>query len=248
MKKHLKSTAILFTGLLLIHAAPASAETTVIALVASNAMGAFQELTSIYEKKHPDLKFQSSGVGSKIIEAQLNQDSQADIVVMISTVADKSKNLDTPIKVFGNHTVLSVAKTSTIKSYKDLANPGVKLAWGTGNSTGEQIADDTIKNFNLGDDYKTKVKKNIAVTKTSIDQEEKAVENGLADAAIVYASDTYTGKTNVIELADKSYNTEYSVAVVKSSKNKEAVKGLIALMQSSEGMAVLKKHRHDILK
>ena len=233
-------------------AVPAGAETTVVALVASNAVEAMQDAAQTYERSHPGVKVQISGAGSKVITAQLDQGAAADFVLIATSSAEAAKQLENPVRVLANHTVMIVAKNATgkVKSPKDLANPGVRIAYGTGGSVTAQLADETIAKLAAvyGGDYAAKVKANISITKTAIEQVEKAVDDGAADAAIVWAADADTGKSNVIELGDKSYYATFSAAVVKGAKNAGAAADLVALLRSAEGQAIVKKHHHDPIK
>ena len=238
---------VLSLGVVASTTAPAAADTTVVALVASNAAQAFADIAAAYEKKHPGVKIAVSAAGSKVIVAQLEQGAAADLIVVSTAFAEGSKSVESPVHVFANHTVISAAKSGKVKAAKDMATSGVRMASGTSGSVGAQIADETLAKLaaQFGADFPAKVKGNVGVTKTALEQEQRAVEEGLADATIVFAADADTGKTNVIELGDKSVSVSYSAAVVKGSKNGGAAREILALMASAEGQAIFKKHHHD---
>ena len=235
---------------LLVSVRPALADTTVVALVASNAADAFRDVAAEYEKAHPGVHVQISAAGSKVIVAQLEQGAAADVIVVSSSFADGSKNVDAPVKLFANHTVISAAKNGKVKSARDLANAGVRVGSGTTGSVAAQISDETLTKLAgaYGADFPAKVKANITLTKTALEQIQKAVDDGVVDAAILFAADADTGRSNVIDLGDKSVTVPYSGAVVKNAKNGAQARDLLAMLGSSEGQAILKKRHHDLLK
>lgn len=249
MKKTAMKLAII--GLTLsLSAAPALASTGLVVLVASNATASTTEVAEAYQKTHPDVKILIWPASSKVIATQVERGAEADLVLISKAVADGTKGLETPAKIFSNHTVVSINKTSKIKTAKDLASAGVRLVGGTSGSVQYEITDETINNLGktYGANFAKKAKENIQFTKTSSEQAEKAVEDGVVDAGIVFAADAATNKTIVLDLGDKTVVAQYVTAMVTTSKNATQVKDLVTFMNGNEAQAIFRKHHHDPVK
>lgn len=93
--------------------------------------------------------------------------------------------------------------------------------------------------------------KKLGVTLKPVSEEQKVtdvrgkVENGEADAGLVYQTDAMAAgdKVEVIKVKgiDQVVN-EYPISVVKASKNQEAAKKFIAAITSKEGQEILRKY------
>ena len=229
---------------------PAAAATKMGILTASNATASMTEVAETYMKNHPGTTVQVSPAGSKVIIAEVAMGAEADVILVSKEFADGAKGIETPVPIFSNHTVVSANKSGKVKTAQDIAKAGVRLVGGTTGSVENTITSATIASLakTYGPDFVTKATANIESSRTSLEQAEKAIEDGAVDAGIVFAADASTGKTNLIDLGDKSVVVKYEAAVVSSSKNASSAREFLGFMSSPEGQAIFKKHHHDTLR
>ncbi len=229
-------------------AVPASADTVVSLLVPPSFTGAFGDIAKSYEQAHPGVRITISAGASKIIAEQLEAGAAADLAVMGAALAEKTSSIERPIPIIADHTVIAAARGGKVKTAKNLAMKGVRLGWGIKGSITEKFEDDTLANLTktYGASYAPAVMANVLVHKSVGLQAEKAVEEGTIDAAIVLASNTMSGKTEVIDLGKDSVAVVFSAGVVKSSKNADVARRIVAFTQSPAGQAILKKYHQTL--
>ena len=228
--------------------APVGANTKMIALVASNATASMTEIAEAYMNSHPGVTVQISPAGSKVIVAEVAMGAEADLVLVSKEFADSAKGVEAPILMFSNHTVVSANKGGKVKTAQDLAKSGIRLVGGTSGSVENSITSATLASLSktYGADFAVKANANIETSKTSLEQAQKAIEDGAVDAGIVFAADASTGKANLIDLGDRTVVVKYEAAVVSASKNAGNARDFLTFMSGSEGQAIFRKHHHDV--
>lgn len=232
-------------------AAPAAAEgSQVIALVASNAKGAFGDIQKAFEAQHKGVTIEPQWLGSSAIAKMVDEQQPADFALVGDTAITKVTQLiDTPVPVLQNKEIILVPKDNPahIKTLKDLANDGVKLSVGTPKSAVGKLAGDVMQKAaqEYGFDFINNFRKNITVQSEKGSDVVGALTTGKANAAIAFASDYDPAKFGGIPIEDKfNIVSTYVVLVPKNSKNADMGKALEKFVAGSEGQAILKKWRY----
>ncbi len=230
-------------------AAPAADETHLVALVASNAKGAFTELIKDFENAHKGVTVDAQYLGGSTIGKMIDEEKPADIILVGSTVLEKEMQLiDPPTPVLSNKEIILVPKgnPAKIKSLKDLANPDVKLSMGTPSSAVGKLASQVVQKGagDWGFDFVQGVRKNITV------QSEKGSDvvgalGDKANAAIAFASDVNPAKYDSVPIDDK-YNVEstYVMTVPKNAKSAALGREFVTMVAGAQGQAVLRKFHY----
>ncbi len=227
----------------------AAASNEVIALVASNAKGAFTEIIKDFESKHKGVTVKAKYLGGATIGKMVDEQEPADMVLVGSSIIDKDTQLlGPPIPVLRNREVILVPKNNpaNIKTIKDIANPGVKLAMGTPGSAVGKLASQVIQNAaaTYGFEFVANARKNIVLQAEKGSDVVGAV-GGTANAAVAFESDRDDAKYVTIPIEDKfNVVSTYDVAVTKNSKNAAMAKDLVDLVAGPAGQAVLKKFNY----
>jgi len=229
-------------------AAPAESG-EVVALVASNAEGAFTELIRQFQVKHKGVVVKAQYLGGGTIATMIDQQKDADVILIGDTALAKELNyVETPTPVLKNKEIILLQKgnPAKIKTLKDLAGPGVKLAMGTPTSAVGRLAGQVIQNAvaDLGIEFIQGLSKNVVV-KEEKGSDVVAAVGKTANAAIAFASDFDPKKFEAVAIDDK-YNvvSTYVMTVPKNSKNAALGKDFVAMVAGPQGQATLKKFRY----
>ncbi len=226
-----------------------AAPNEVVALVASNAKGAFTEIIKDFESKHKGVTVKASYLGGSDIGKMVDEQQEADVVLVGSATTKKEANLLGPTTaVLRNKEVILVPKgnPAKIKVLKDLANPGVNLAIGTPDSAVGKLASQVIQNGAsvYGFDFVKGVRDNVKVQAEKGSDVVGAV-GGAANAAIAFGSDKNDAKYTTIPIEDKlNVVSTYEMAVTKNSKNAKLAEALVDAVQGPKGQAVLRKFNY----
>ncbi|MFN2459196.1 MAG: extracellular solute-binding protein [Candidatus Velthaea sp.] len=221
----------------------------IVALVASNAQGAFTDLIKQFEVKHKGVNVKAQYLGGAKIGAMIDQQKDADVILVGDTILAKELSLvDAPTPILKNKEMILVPKGNPahITSLKDLAKPGVKLAMGTPTSAVGKLASTVVQNAaaDYGFDFVQNLRKNVVV------QEEKgsdvvAAIGEKANAGITFASDVNPAKFDAVQIDDK-YNvvSTYVMTVPKNSKNAALGRDFVAMVAGPQGQATLRKFHY----
>ena len=226
-----------------------AASNDVVALVASNAQGAFTEIIKAFETGHKGSSIKATYLGGTQIGTMIDESQAADVVLVGSGTTDKEAQLlEAPVAVLRNREVILVPKDNpaNIKTFKDIANPGVKLAIGTSGSAVGKLAGQVIQNgaAAYGFDFVKSVRDNVKVQAEKGSDVVGAV-GGAANAAIAFESDKNDAKYKTIPIDDKfNVVSTYNMAVTKNAKNPDMAKKLIELVSSARGQAILRKYNY----
>jgi molybdate transport system substrate-binding protein len=232
-------------------AAPAPAAGTVVdAEVASSVTAAFDQIAKAYEKKNPGTSIQTKYLGGQVIQADVESDAPIDFVIVGKNQTEKlAAHIGTPVAILTNREVVLVPKGSTkIKSLKDLAGPGVKVALGTAESAVGNLARGVLKKAVLdpsyGADFAAKVRANTVFEGKSGVEVVDAVATGKADAAIAFVSDVDPSKFSGIAIPDAvNVDSVYYAFVPKAAKNAATGNALVKFASSAQGLAILHSYR-----
>ena len=254
MLRSIRISAALILAVLLSAPAFAGEKVTLVVLVAPNAKLAFTAIASAYTKSHPDVSFNSSFTGSKIIASELASGAQADVVIMAQpNVAGAGSAVENPVVIFNNRTAIGVNKSSSSKvtSPKDLIKPGIKIAAGTSGSTVAGFQDAAVAKMtaHYGKDFSSKYEANVIGRKTNTTTVADMVASGGADAAILYEADIDSSKMVMIKLSgEDEVIVPAVVSSVKSSLHPAQAKEFAAFVAGAEAAAILRSFHHDAVK
>lgn len=233
--------------------APARAadKTTLSAEVASSVAAPFAQFITIYEKKYPNVAIDAKYLGGQVIQGDVEADNPIDVVIAGKNQIDKlSAHIGTPVAILTNREVILVPHGSTkIKSLKDLAAPGIKVALGTADSAVGTLARSVLKKAALdpayGADFPSKVRANTVVEGNSGVEVVDAVASGKVDAAIAFVSDVDPSKFSGVPIPPAlNVDSVYYIAVPKAAKNAALAGNMVKLATSVQGEAILHSYRY----
>ena len=226
-----------------------AAPTALVALVASNAKGAFTEIIKEFQSKHPGVTVKADYLGGTDIGNKVDAQDVVDVILVGSGTTDKEVNLlGSPTPVLRNREIILVPKNNpaNVKTLKDLATPGVKLAIGTSGSAVGKLASQVIQNAAaaFGFDFVKGVRDNIKV-QADKGSDVVAAVGGAANAAIAFESDRDDAKYTTIPIEEKfNVISTYNMAVPKNAKNPALAKDLVDLVAGPSGQAILRKFNY----
>lgn len=246
-----RSSVAVALGLLLAAAAPATAaEGTMQAEVASSVTTAFAQLAKVYEQKHLGAHVEAKYLGGQVIQGDVEADGPIDIVVVGKSQTDKlTAHIGAPTAILTNREVVLIPRGSTkVKSLKDLASPGMKVALGTAESAVGSLARGVLKKAvqdpAYGADFAAKVRGNTVFEGKSGAEVVDAVASGKADAAIAFVSDVDPSKFSGVAIAPSiNVDSVYYAFVPKSAKNARQGEELVKMLASAQGLAILHSYR-----
>jgi ABC-type molybdate transport system substrate-binding protein len=240
-------------GLTAVPAPAPAADKVINAEVASSVRPPFEQFAKIYEQKHKGTTIAAKYLGGGVIQADVEADSPIDIVVVGKNQVDKlAARINTPVAVLTNREAIIVRRGETkVKTFKDLANPGVKvgMANGTGSAVGT-LARTLLKNAaaDYGADFPLKVRQNSPDYFTSLQSEDdvlKGLDAGQADVMIGFVSSVDPSKYTTIPIPDKfNIDSVYYIFIPKSAKNPKEAADMVTLMTNAQGKAILHSHRY----
>jgi molybdate transport system substrate-binding protein len=228
-------------------AAQAKSEVTVSAAISLK--DSLDEIGSIYEKAHPDVKISFNYGGSGTLQRQIEQGAPVDIFFsaaekqMDDLQAKGLVDATTRRNIVRNQLVLiAPVSDATIHNFQDLSNPATKIV-----ALGEpatvpagMYARQTLEHLGLlaAVETKTVLAKDVRAVLTY-------VETGNADAGLVYQTDAQaSGKVRIVAVApaDSHDAIVYPAAILKGAKNLAEAKSFFAFLSGSEAREIYQKH------
>lgn len=223
----------------------------IVAIVASSAQPAWDEIAKQYESKHSGVTIKTTYLGGTQIGDLIDTQGRADVILVGSGTTDKEANLlDSPQPVYRNKEALLVPKgnPSNINVLKDIGNPGVKLAIGTPASAVGKLASQVVQNAaaDFGFEFVKSVRGNIVLQAAKGSDIVAAITSGKANVAIGFVSDKDDAKYTTIPIEDK-YNvvSTYNMAITKNAKNGSAAQDLMKYALGSDGQTVFHKNNYE---
>ncbi|MFD8569135.1 molybdate ABC transporter substrate-binding protein [Streptomyces sp. NPDC057694] len=214
---------------------------TVTVFAAASLQESFTTLGKQFEKAHPGTKVTFSFGGSDSLAASITGGAPADVFAAASPktmkiVTDKGDAAGTPATFVRNQLEIATlpGNPDKVASLKDLTNKDLKVVLCAKEVPCGAAADKALTGSKL------------KLTPVSYEQDVKAaltkVELKEADAAVVYKTDVHAAgdKVEGVEFPESTQAiNDYPIAQLKDSKNADAAKAFIALVQSAEGQKVL---------
>ncbi|MGW1023624.1 molybdate ABC transporter substrate-binding protein [Streptomyces sp. NPDC002577] len=216
-----------------------SGEVTVFA--AASLKESFTTLGEEFEKEHPGTKVTFSFGGSDALAASITGGAPADVFAAASPktmkiVTDAGDASGTPATFVRNQLEIATlpGNPDKVSSLKDLTKSSLKVV----------LCDKTVPCGAAA--QKALDASKLKLTPVSYEEDVKSALNKVvlkeADAAVVYKTDVQAAGDKVAgvdfpESADAI--NDYPITLLKESKNADAAKAFIALVQSAEGQKVL---------
>jgi len=238
---------------LAVAAAPARAADAVIvqAEVASSVTAPFKQFVELYQKMNRSAKVDAKYLGGQVIQGDVESEAPIDFVIVGKNQTDKlAAHIESPVPILTNREVVLVQKGSTkVKSLKDLAAPGIRVALGTAESAVGSLARGVLKKAILdpgyGPDFAQKVRANTTVEAASGVDVVNAVAEGRADAAIAFVSDVDPARFSGVQIPPSlNVDSVYYAFVPKSAKHPQRGRELVRLAGSRQGQAILHAYRY----
>lgn len=208
------------------------------------------ELSSVYEKDHPNVSIKFNFGSSGALQQQIEQGAPADL--FFSAAEDKFNRVvnqglidkKDSVKLVENSLVLIVpkGKNQHVNSFKDLAEGKIeKLAVGKPESVpAGKYAKETLTNL----DVWSKVQSKIVYCK-DVRQVLSYIETGNADAGIVYRTDALSSdQVETVETAKSDLHTPivYPLGIVKNTKHREQSEEFYQFLQSDQAVKAMEKY------
>jgi len=227
---------------------------TLTIFAASSLIDAFGELGKTFENQNEGVKVKQSFESSSTLLTQIQQGAPADVFASAAM-----EEMDTAVKdglvaaspqVFvRNREIIMVPNDNPadITRFKDVANPGVKLALAQKDVPAADYALQILDKANAkyGDDFEEDVLSNVVSREADVRASVNRVVVGDADATFGYASD-YTvdirDRVKVVPIPpDLNIVATYPIAALKDAEEPELAGKWVELVTSEEGQRVLKK-------
>lgn len=239
---------------------PVTGKVTVFA--ASSLADVFKAIGASFQKENPGVTVEFNFGASSAIEAQLEQAAPADVFASADT-ANMQKAIDKGLPdgaavTFARNlpvVVVPADNRAAILTPKDLAKPGTKIVFAApevpiGNYA-RQIIDKLAADPAFGAAFKDAVTKNIVSNEASVKAVLTKIELGEADAGIVYKTDALVSGAKVKTVAvpgSANVIATYPIAVIKTTKNRDASAAFVAYVAGPAGQQALKTAGFDAAK
>jgi molybdate transport system substrate-binding protein len=210
---------------------------------------ALEEIKEVYPQEKPNVIINSTYGSSGDNEKAIKQGVPADIFITGSSkIMDDLQSQgfllpDTSKKFLSNKIVLIVSKDATdIYSFKDLNTSKVKkvILSDPNSGTSGKYAEEVLKYFKISAPLKPK----FVFTKSG-DSTVSLVENGKANAGIVFATDAIaSNNVKIVAIAPENSHSPsiYNVAVLKTSKNIPEAKEFVQFLLNERASSVFVKY------
>lgn len=221
---------------------------------AASLTSSLNEISRIFEARHPATQVQISFAGSQELATQINLGAEAHVFfsadrLQMETVIRSGKVDTGQVKMFAdNQLALLVSRSGAkrIKTLKDLSSDKLKICLASdkvpvGAYTRQLLAKASKK---YGADWLGKVNRNTVSLESKVTAVVARVEMDEVDAGIVYETDRMRAKKSFSRPIPSDFNvrTHYYVAIPKEFESLAGAKSFVALVLSKEGQQVLAKY------
>lgn len=216
--------------------------TTVTVFAAASLKAPFTQLAEQFEADHPGTTVTLSFAGSSDLATQISQGAPADVFASADTknmakLGDAGLVEGSPQAFATNVLTIVVppANPASVRSFADLANPGVKtvicaaqVPCGAATKTLEQDTGTTLQPVS---------------EESSVTDVLGKVVSGEADTGLVYVTDAKAAGDKVREIpfpeSARAVNT-YPIAATRTARNKDAAAAFIAAVTGPGGQQILR--------
>ena len=227
---------------------------TLTILAASSLIDAFGELGKTLEKQNEGVTVKQSFESSSTLLTQIQQGAHADVFASaareeMNTAVKDGLVAGKPEVFVKNREIIMVPKDNPadINGFRDVADPGVKLALAQKDVPAADYALEILgkANAQYGASFKKDALSNVVSREADVRAAVNRVVVGDADATFGYASD-YTvdirDRVKVVPIpSDLNIIATYPIAALKDAEDPELAKKWVELVTSDEGQRVLEK-------
>lgn len=230
----------------------AAGEITVFA--ASSLTEAFKEAGAAFETRNPGAKVTFSFAASSALAVQINEGAPADIfasadLAQMKVVSDRGNAFESAVFAKNAPVVVVPKDGKAVTAFADLSRPGLRLVLAGKDVPIGRYAREILTRASgtggISADFSDKTLANLKSEEANVRAVLTKVQLGEADAGIVYKTDVGAAGNDVrvVEIP-AAYNVaaEYTIAVVKGSKNPATAAAFVAFLRSADGLAILEKH------
>jgi molybdate transport system substrate-binding protein len=217
---------------------------------------ALQEIGTLFEQRHPDVKVLFNFGASGILQHQIERGAPVDVFISAGTkqmddLQSKGLILDgTRRTLMANRLVLIKPSDLRFKlgSFTDLLKPEVKrIAIGNPRTVpAGEYAQEVLRSLKLWDGLQAKL-----ILTENVRQALVYAVRGEVEAALVFATDAQSaaGQVQVVAIAPENSHTPvtYPIAVLKSSKLRAPASAFVEMALGSEGQQILGRHGFRLL-
>lgn len=216
---------------------------------ASSLRPVFEELAAAFEDAHPEWTVRYNFAGSQVLRMQIEQGADADVFasadeLQMQRLVSSRRGVE-PAHFASNALVLAVPRDSSLQSIEDIAQAS-RVVIGTEASPIGAYTRRLLERAGAlyGGDFEARAFASVVSEESNAGLVRAKVELGVADAAIIYRSDTASARFRVITLPESLYfAAPYHVAVVKDSP---AAQAFVRLLRSPEGRELLVRHEFSL--
>ena len=221
---------------------------TVTVFAASSLTDAFTALAHGFEVANPGMRVALDFAASSTLATQILQGAPADVfasanLLQMRRVTEAGLEAESPSSFAGNRLVVVVPSGSDLRTFEQLARPGLLLVLAATQVPAGHYADEMLSAAAgvYGAAFVAKVRGNVVSREPNVRQTAAKVALGAADAAIVYATDAHgLSKVRTIAIPAALQPTiRYPLVTLRDSAHPAAARAFRAYVLSSVGLAAL---------
>lgn len=206
-------------------------------------------IKSAYEMEHPNTIISYNFGGSGVLQQQIEQGAPSDIFFsagkkQMQTLQDENLMLSGTVRdLLGNKLVLITPRNgNNITSFQDLKRDDIKkIAIGDPRTVpAGQYAQQTFDNLKLTDAIQSKL-----IYGQDVRQVLSWVENGMAQAGVVYSTDALTSPNVQISDVAPSFTHDpivYPIGIVRASQHPKQARDFINYLSKEDGKKIFEKY------
>jgi molybdate transport system substrate-binding protein len=224
-------------------------EVTVFA--ASSLTDAFKEAGAAFEARNGGTTVTFNFAASSALAVQINEGAPANVFASADAAqmdAVRENAAGAPSVLARNLPVVIVPEESTLTSFEELAEPGLRLVLG-GESVpigryARRVFERASGPGGVAPDFAERVLANLKSEEANVRAVLTKVQLGEADAGVVYHTDVPPAGVRAIEIpSDFNVVAEYQVVVIqRGEREREAAEAFLNFILGPDGQAILKEH------
>ena len=235
-------------------------ETTLYVFAAASMTETMNEIKTMYEKAHPNVKIVYNFDSSGTLKTQIQEGAECDLFIsagqkqmnQLDITASKEVNTDgldfvidgTRINLLENRVTLCIAEGNDagIDSFdtlaKKLSEGGILMAMGNSDVPVGQYTQKIFAFYGL--DEAALAQAGVLTYGTNVKEVTTQVREGSVNCGVVYCTDAFSANLTIVDYATKDMCGQviYPAAVLRTSSHQEAAKAFLDYLRTDEAMAV----------
>jgi len=245
----------LAVGFTVLAGCSASAPAQVTVLAASSLANTLPDLSTAWNKDHPNTKLVTSTGATSTLKTQVEQGSPADVLMGADTTNAQALVAEEdalgPVTPYATNVLTVIVPANNPKSIQspaDLAKPGVCIIAAGPDVPITKYATQLVNNLSQRPEYGAGFAAAYAANVCSQEDNVGAIVNkvslGEGDAAIVYVTDAMSGQnlTTVDVPSDSNVLASYGAVATKNAPGGSTATDFVNWLRSSEAQAVFAAH------